>query len=101
NRLFIPGVLMRRSQRGRLPLVAAIAQVSKGLLDSPSLDDTAATDELSPAAALLVNAKRLALFIAGVAYQRYGDKLTEEQEIVASLSDMIIDIYLAESGLLR
>jgi hypothetical protein len=101
NRLFIPGTLLRRSQRGRLPLVAAIAQVSKGLLDSPSLDDTAAADELSLAGALLANAKRLALFVAGAAYQKFDDKLIEEQEILASLSDMIIDIYLAESGLLR
>ena len=50
---------------------------------------------------LLVNAKKLALFVSGVAYQKYGEKLGEEQEVVASLSDMMIDIYLAESALLR
>ena len=53
------------------------------------------------AQALLTNGKKLALFIAGVAYQKFGDKLIDEQEVVASLSDIIIDVYLAESALLR
>ena len=58
-------------------------------------------DELAVAQALLTNAKKLALFVAGVAYQKFGEKLGEEQEVVAHLSDMIIDVYLAESALLR
>ena len=100
NRLFIPGLLMRRSQRGRFPLVAAITKVSKELLDLSPLEETGG-DELAAARALLVNAKKLVLFVSGVAYQKFGDKLGEEQEVVASLSDMIIDVYLAESALLR
>jgi len=101
NRLFIPSVLMRRSQRGRLPLVAAITQVTKELLDMPPLDDATGGDELSPARALLLNAKKLTLFVSGVAYQKFGDKLGEEQEVVGCLSDLIIDVFLAESALLR
>jgi alkylation response protein AidB-like acyl-CoA dehydrogenase len=100
NRLFIPGLLMRRAQRGRFPLIAAVTKVTKELLDSPSLSDGDG-DALANAQALLSNAKRLALFISGAAFQKFGDKLIEEQEIVASLSDIIIDIYLAESALLR
>ncbi|MEO6034635.1 MAG: acyl-CoA dehydrogenase family protein [Verrucomicrobiota bacterium] len=101
NRLFIPGLLMRRAQRGRFPLVAAITKVMEGLLDPILSDDSSPGDELSPARFLLVNAKKLVLFVSGVAHQRFGDKLGEEQEIVASLSDLIIDVYLAESALLR
>src|SRR6266581_2014225 len=100
NRLFIPGLLMRRAQRGRFPLVAAITKVTKELLDAAPLDN-GADDELGTAKALLANAKKLALFLSGVAYQKFGDKLIEEQEIVASLSDIIIDTYLAESAVLR
>ena len=101
NRLFIPGLLMRRAQRGRFPLVAAITKVTKELLDMALPEDSSAGDELAPVQALLVNAKKLVLFVSGAAYQKYGDKLGEEQEIVASLSDMIIDVYLAVSALLR
>jgi alkylation response protein AidB-like acyl-CoA dehydrogenase len=101
NRLFIPGLLMRRAQRGRFPLVQAITKVTKELLDSAPLSDGGATDELSLTQSVLANAKKLALFLSGVAYQKFGDKLIEEQEIVASLSDIMIDVYLAESALLR
>ena len=101
NRLFIPGLLLRRAQRGRFPLVPAITKVTKELLDLPPLEDTAGADELATTRALLANAKKLVLFVSGVAYQRYGDKLAEEQEVLAGLSDMISDIYLAESALLR
>jgi alkylation response protein AidB-like acyl-CoA dehydrogenase len=100
NRLFIPGLLMRRAQRGRFPLVQAISKVTKELLDlSPG--DNGAVDEMAAGQALLTNSKRLVLFLAGVAYQKFGDKLIEEQEIVAALSDVIIDTYLAESAVLR
>ncbi len=100
NRLFIPGLLMRRAQRGRFPLIPAITKVSKELLDLAPLNEVAG-DELAAAGALLVNAKKLALFVSGVAYQKFGEKLGEEQEVVADLSDMMIDVYLAESALLR
>lgn len=100
NRLFIPGLLMRRAQRGRFPLVPAITKVTKELLDLPPLAESPG-DELAAAQALLGNAKKLILFVAGVAYQKFGEKLGDEQEVVASLSDLIIDVYLAESALLR
>jgi alkylation response protein AidB-like acyl-CoA dehydrogenase len=101
NRLFIPGLLMRRAQRGRFPLVAAITKVTKELFDPAPLEDNSGGDELAAAQALLVNAKKLALFVSGVAYQKFGEKLAEEQEVVGRLSDIIIDVYLGESALLR
>ncbi|MSU57117.1 MAG: acyl-CoA dehydrogenase [Pedosphaera sp.] len=101
NRLFIPGLLMRRAQRGRFPLVAAITKVTKELLDPAPLEDSSGGDELAPAQALLVNAKKLALFVSGVAFQKFGEKLADEQEVVGHLSDIIIDIYLGESAVLR
>jgi len=101
NRLFIPGLLLRRAQRGRFPLVAAITKVTQELLDLPPLEDNAGADPLAAARALLADAKKLVLFLAGVAYQRHGEKLVGEQEVVANLSDIIIEIYLAESALLR
>jgi alkylation response protein AidB-like acyl-CoA dehydrogenase len=101
NRLFIPGSLLRRAQKGRFPLVAAITKVTKELLDMPPLDSGGDEDELALAQGLLANAKKLALFGAGVAYQKFGDKLIEEQEVLAGVSDLISDLYLAESAVLR
>ena len=101
NRLFIPGLLLRRAQRGRFPLVLAITKVTKELLDLTPLEDNAGADSLAVTRGLLANAKKLVLFVSGVAYQRHSEKLLEEQEVAASLSDMIIDIYMTESVLLR
>jgi alkylation response protein AidB-like acyl-CoA dehydrogenase len=101
NRLFIPGLLMRRAQRGRFPLVAAITKVTKELFEPTPLEDVSGGDELAAAQALLVNAKKLALFVSGVAFQKFGEKLAEEQEVVGRLSEIIIDVYLGESALLR
>jgi hypothetical protein len=101
NRLFIPGLLMRRAQRGRLPLVQAMADVGRGLMDLPPLEENAGADDLARGRGLTANAKKLVLFLAGLAYKRFGDKLADEQEVAAGLSDMIIDIFLAESALLR
>jgi hypothetical protein len=100
NRLFIPGNLMRRAQKGRFPLMEAVKKVSKEVLDlAPSLE--ADGDPLAAAQALLANAKKLVLLLAGIAYQKFGEKLIEEQEVLACLSDIISDIYLAESARLR
>src|SRR5258708_37272406 len=52
NRLFIPGLLMRRAQRGRLPLMQAIAKISKDILDLAPFDDSAGGDELAAAQSL-------------------------------------------------
>lgn len=101
NRLFIPGLLMRRAQRGRFPLTAAITKVTKELLDLAPLDESAEGDDLAAARTLLANAKKLSLFVSGVVYQKFGDKLVEEQEVVGHLSDIIIDVCLGESAVLR
>jgi alkylation response protein AidB-like acyl-CoA dehydrogenase len=100
NRLFIPGNLLRRAEKGRFPLMQAVKKFSQEVLDlAPTAD--AGGEELAAARSLLGNAKKLVLLLAGIAYQKFGDKLIEEQEVLAWLSDIISDIYLAESACLR
>ncbi len=99
NRLFIPTMLLRRAQRGRLPLMAAVTHVARNSLDLAPAED--AGDDLLNARGLLANAKKLALFLAGAAWQKFGDQLAEQQEILAALSDVLIDLHLGESAVLR
>jgi alkylation response protein AidB-like acyl-CoA dehydrogenase len=99
NRLFIPGSLMRRAQKGRFPLMQAITKVAKEMLDFSSWEE--GSDELANARAFLGNAKRLVLFLSGVAHQRFGDKLLEQQEVLGALSDLMMDVFLGESAVLR
>jgi alkylation response protein AidB-like acyl-CoA dehydrogenase len=99
NRLFIPGTLMRRSQRGRFPLIPAVGKVAQEVLELGAIEET--SDPLANARAFLGNARKLILFVCGVAYQKFGEKLADQQEVLAVLSDLMIDLFLAESAVLR
>ena len=93
NRLFITSTLFRRAQRGRFQLPSGMPEKL-----APVAADA---DGLQKVEGLLKGAKQLALLLAGVAAKKFGEKLTEEQEVVAAISDIIMEIYLVESALLR
>jgi butyryl-CoA dehydrogenase len=100
NRLIITGWLMKRAVGGQLPLLAAIKQLMDEVMSGPS----AAEDLEGPLAAehkMLASAKKLSLFAAGAASQKYGQGLAEQQEIMGALADCIMEVYALESCLLR
>jgi alkylation response protein AidB-like acyl-CoA dehydrogenase len=102
NRLIITGFLMKRAMSGQLALLPAIKQLMDEVMAPPAFgggeDDS---DPLAREAAMLANAKKLALFTAGSASQRYMTALAEQQEVMADLADIIIEVYALESALLR
>ncbi len=95
NRLLIPGMLLRRSMKGELPLVDAALRLQKELLE-PSFDEPQDKEM-----AQLEGLKKLVLMTAGLAAQKWADKIEEEQEVLAVAADILIDIYAAESAVLR
>jgi alkylation response protein AidB-like acyl-CoA dehydrogenase len=104
NRLLIPGMLIRRALKGALPLIPAAMKLQEELL-TPSMpaagagmpsDDAFAAERTTVAAT-----KKVALMALGTAMQKYGEKLTEEQEILSWIADILIDAYAAESAVLR
>ncbi len=100
NRLLIPGLLIKKSLKGDLPLLAAARAIQDELLAPSAVadtDDTPLADERRAVAAF----KKVALFVAGAALQRFGDALQHEQEVLSSLADIVIDAYAAESAVLR
>jgi len=100
NRLLIPGMLIRKSVKGELPLMKAARAVQDELLAPaamPDSDDTPLAAERRGVAAF----KKVALFVAGAAMQRHGDALQHEQEVLSALADIVIDVYAAESAVLR
>ena len=102
NRLIITGWLMKRAMKGQLPLLGAIKRVMDEVMQPPSFD--AGADEggvLAREASALAAAKKLTLFSAGVASQRFMTALEEQQEVMAELADMIAQVYALESALLR
>ncbi len=97
NRLLITGMLLKRVMQGRLDLMAGIQQAAREAAAGGSAVDWSA----QPERAVLRRSKHAMLICAGAAYERFGDQLEEQQEVVAALSDMVIGIYAAESALLR
>jgi butyryl-CoA dehydrogenase len=102
NRLIITGWMMKRALSGKLPLLAAIKRVMDEVTEPPSLDGATESGEpLALEAELLSKTRKITLFAAGVASQRFMTGLEEQQEIVADLADMISQVYALESALLR
>jgi butyryl-CoA dehydrogenase len=102
NRLIISGWVMKRAMKGQLPLMAAIKRVMDEVMEPPSFDAVSeAGDELARETAVLAAIKKIALFAAGVASQRFMTALDQEQEVMADLADTISQIFALESALLR
>jgi alkylation response protein AidB-like acyl-CoA dehydrogenase len=102
NRLIITGWLMKRAMKGQLPLLGAIKKLMDEVTQPPSFDPgSESAVPLAHEADLLVASKKIALFAAGVASQRYMTALQDQQEIMADLADSIIGVYALESALLR
>jgi alkylation response protein AidB-like acyl-CoA dehydrogenase len=102
NRLIITGWLMKQAMTGKLPLQNAIKRVMDEVTAPPSLDGSSAMAvPLEREAAALEAVKKMTLFAAGVASQRFMTALEEQQEIMADLADMIIHAFALESALLR
>ena len=102
NRLIISGWMMKRAMSGQLPLMAVIKRVMDEVMEPPSFDTGADTGEpLAREASVLAAVKKMALFAAGVASQRFMTALQDEQEVMADLADSISQIFALESALLR
>jgi butyryl-CoA dehydrogenase len=102
NRLIITGWLMKRALSGQLPLLAAIKKLMDEVMQPPSFDSSDDTGEpLAREAQVLTAARKMALFAAGVASQRFMTALQDQQEVMADLADMIAQVFALESALLR
>ena len=96
NRLLATGMLLKRAQRGQLPLVEAVKRLQNDLLGGPAV----ATGD-SEEARLAANAKKAALFLLGVAYQKHLGELENQQEVLAAITDVAMNAFAIESCVVR
>ncbi|WP_424768711.1 acyl-CoA dehydrogenase family protein [Paenibacillus sp. sgz302251] len=99
NRMLIPGTLMKKALKGELPIMRKARALQAELvapMPIPPLDKP-----LSKEAYRLGQAKKTFLAIGGLAVQKLGIKLEQEQEVLCALADLMIQIYAMESALLR
>ena len=101
NRLIIPGEIMRRAMKNILPLMpaamSALEEVKAGAVKGIDLPDA----PLGVQEKSIEKCKKAVLLVAGAAARRFMAHLTEEQEVMMRLSDMIIEVFVMETGLLR
>ncbi len=100
NRMLIIQMLMKRAMGGQLPLLQAAMKLSEEILAGPALEE-APEGVLAEEARVVANGKKMFLQAAGGAVQKFREKLSEEQELIGALSNMVMEIYAMDSSLLR
>ena len=99
NRLIIPDTLLRKAMKGELPLLQVASGLQEELMGMlPTPDES---EVLGAESHLLEMAKKVFLFVGGSAVQKYMQSLKDEQEILANLANIAIEVYAMESSLLR
>jgi len=96
NRLLATGMLLKRAQQGRLGLVKAV----KGLMDEILAGPSAATAQ-SEERRLVSGAKKIALLLLGSAFEKFGAAMEQQQEVLAGIADVAMEVFAMESALLR
>ena len=100
NRLLSVGTIVKRAMKGELNLMPEAMAVGKEIMAIP---DFAEPEEgiLMAEKKVIKNLKKASLMIAGASLQKFMMKFEHEQEIIMNLADMLIELYVAESALLR
>jgi hypothetical protein len=81
--------------------VQAATEVLQEVLGGPRGSDEESSGPFAEETRILINAKKIALLLMGVAYQKYMFELEKQQEVLAAITDVIMDIFAMESTLLR
>src|ERR1700726_2960097 len=100
NRLIITGFLLKRAMTGQLALMPAIKKLMDEVLAGPVLREEI-EGSLPEERKLVAQAKKLGLFAAGAATQKYMQAIQDQQEIMGAIADMVIETYAMESAVLR
>src|SRR5690625_411262 len=99
NRLLVPGTFLKKAMKGELPLLQAAQGLQEELL--MMMPEQVGDEPLEQEKYLVKNAKKIVLLAAGIAAQKYMQKIEGEQEILANLADMVAEVYNMESAILR
>ena len=101
NRMLMVGMLLKRAMKGEVNIFDPAMAVSKELTSVPSFETLDVSKLFASEKEILIRLKKVFLMVAGKAAQAFQDKIEAEQEIMMNLADIMIEIYAAESVLLR
>ena len=101
NRMLSVGMLIKKAMKGHLDIITPATNVGKELMEIPSFEVPDLTELFAQEKLIIKNLKKIFLMLAGAGIKKYGEKLEEHQQMLLNVSDVLIEVYMAESALLR
>ncbi|MBT8303373.1 MAG: acyl-CoA dehydrogenase family protein [Bacteroidia bacterium] len=101
NRMLCVGMLVKKAMRGHVDLLGPAMKVQEELMGIPSFETPDYSELFAEEKAMVAKLKKVFLMVAGAAVQKYGQDLEEHQQLLIAAADILIEIYMAESAILR
>jgi alkylation response protein AidB-like acyl-CoA dehydrogenase len=101
NRMLSVGMLVKKAMKGHVDLLGPAMAVADELMGIPSFDTPDYSELFAEEKEMIAKMKKAFLMVAGAAVQKFGPDLESHQQLLMAASDMLIEIYMAESGVLR
>jgi len=101
NRMLAVGMLVKKAMKGHVDLLGPATAVADELMGIPSFDTPDFSELFSEEKDLLARLKKVFLMVAGSAVQKFGPELEQHQQLMLAAADILIEVYMAESTLLR
>ncbi|CAM3865344.1 MULTISPECIES: acyl-CoA dehydrogenase family protein [Flavobacterium] len=101
NRMLSVGMLVKKAMKGHVDLLGPAMAVAEELMGIPSFDTPDYSELFAEEKEMIAKLKKVFLMVAGSAVQKYGPQLEDHQQLLMAASDILIEIYMAESAILR
>ncbi|MGB1309430.1 MAG: acyl-CoA dehydrogenase family protein, partial [Oceanihabitans sp.] len=101
NRMLSVGMLVKKAMKGHVDLLNPAQAVQQELMGIPSFEVPDYSELFSEEKQMIAKLKKVFLMVAGAAVQKFGPDLDKHQQLLIAASDILIEIYMAESTLLR
>ncbi len=101
NRMLSVGMLIKKAMKGHVDLLGPATAVGEELMGIPSFETPDFSELFAEEKDLLKRLKKVFLMVAGSAVQKFGTELEKHQQLLLAAADILIQVYLAESALLR
>ncbi len=101
NRMLAVGMLVKKAMKGHVDLLGPATAVGEELMGIPSFDSPDFSELFAEEKDLVARLKKVFLMVAGSAVQKFGPELEKHQQLMMAASDILIEVYMVESAILR
>ena len=101
NRMLSVGMLIKKAMKGHVDLLGPAMKVQEDLMGIPSFETPDYSELFSEEKEIIAKLKKTFLMVAGAAIQKFGTELENHQQLLVAAADILIEIYMAESAILR